>query len=121
MVDGGLLHRTITAYARLENDRQDIADDQAQVIKDAVEAGLDKPTLKRLLRELRRNDPTADRLEREMLDEYRDAWMLWDATPLGAHAKGAAEPQDGKSQMKRAREQSTATFTLTAVGGASGQ
>jgi uncharacterized protein (UPF0335 family) len=117
MVDGALLHRTISAYERLENDRKDLAEDQAQVVKDAVEAGLDKKALKALLRELRRNDPTADKLDRDMLDEYREVYATWESTPLGSHAKGATEPMDGKAQMKRARDKSTATFTLTAVGG----
>jgi uncharacterized protein (UPF0335 family) len=117
MIDGGLLHRTISAYESLEVDRHGILADQALIINDAVERGLDKKALKALLRELRRNDATATAMERAMLDEYREVYATWEATPLGAHAKGSIEPQDGKSQMKRARDKSTATFTLTAVGG----
>jgi uncharacterized protein (UPF0335 family) len=102
MVDGALLHRTISEYERLDAERMATQESQAEVIKGAVEQGLDKTILKRLIRELRR-DAALMRAERDLLDEYRDAWLTWEATPLGAHAKGATEPQDGKSQMKRAR------------------
>jgi uncharacterized protein (UPF0335 family) len=116
MVDGALLHRTISAYARLDEDRAAIAEDQAQVIKDAVEAGLDKKALKALLRELRRNDATATAMERAMLDEYREVYATWEATPLGSFAKGSPEPQDGKSQMKRAREAKPGELVLVTDG-----
>jgi uncharacterized protein (UPF0335 family) len=103
MVDGALLHRTISEYERLDAERMATQESQAEVIKTAVEQGLDKTILKRLIRELRR-DAALMRAERDLLDEYRDAWLTWEATPLGAHAKGSPEPQDGKSQMRRARE-----------------
>jgi uncharacterized protein (UPF0335 family) len=114
MVDGALLHRTISEYERLDAERMATQESQAEVIKGAVEQGLDKTILKRLIRELRR-DAALMRAERDLLDEYRDAWLTWEATPLGAHAKGSSEPQDGKSQMKRARAAKKAGDVPTVV------
>lgn len=102
MVDAALLHKTITEYEALDERRQDIQKDQAEVLKAAEEGGLDKPTVKRLIRELRR-DEALMRAQRETLDDYREAYLTFEATPLGAYAKGKPEPTDGVSQLKRAR------------------
>jgi uncharacterized protein (UPF0335 family) len=77
MVDGALLHRTISEYERLDAERMATQESQAEVIKGAVEQGLDKTILKRLIRELRR-DAALMRAERDLLDEYRDAWLTWE-------------------------------------------
>lgn len=102
MVDAKLLYNTVSEYEALDERRMNIQEEQKQLLKTAEEGGLEKKIVKRLITELRR-DAQLMKAERDMLDAYRDAYAQWDATPLGAHAKGSAEPTDGVSQLKRAR------------------
>jgi uncharacterized protein (UPF0335 family) len=103
MLTGKLLHDTIADYEALDEKRMQIQQDQKDLLKDAAERGADKGTLKRLIRE-RRRDQDLVTTERELLDSYRDMLESFEATPLGASAKGSTEPTDGVSQLKRARK-----------------
>lgn len=104
MVDAALLHSTITEYEALDEKRMETQEEQKQLLKKAEEGGLDAKIVKRLIRELRRDEKLM-RAERETLDEYRAALLDFKGTPLGAYgaAKGSTEPTDGVSQLKRSR------------------
>lgn len=99
---GRLLHDTIEEYESFDDKRMKVQESQAEVITRATDRGLDKSVLKKLIRE-RRRDVAVMKAERDMLTEYRDALDLFEATPLGAYAKGKAGPTDGASQLKELR------------------
>lgn len=104
MLTGQLIYDTIAEYEALDEKRMQIQQEQKDLLAAADEKGADKATMKRLIRE-RRRDQDLVATEREMLDKYRALLESFDATPLGAAAttRGSTEPTDGASQLKRAR------------------
>lgn len=89
-IDGRKLRGIVESYERLEGGRRDAQEDQKQLLTDAEEDGFDKKLVKRLIRELRR-DKAELAAEEDAMQEYRDAYLKFEATPLGAAAEKRAQ------------------------------
>jgi uncharacterized protein (UPF0335 family) len=89
-IDGKRLRGIVECYERLEDQRKEAQDDQAQLLNDAENDGFDKKAIKRLIRYLR--DAEAAKAEQDVFDDYLAAYMDFESTPLSqAAAKREAE------------------------------
>jgi uncharacterized protein (UPF0335 family) len=92
-VDGKRIRAIVEHHEALEADKKTAAEDQAQLLADAEDDGLDKAALKRLIRRLRKD--AAEVREQEEADAaYLAAYMNFDNSPLGAYAAKYIDPKD---------------------------
>lgn len=90
----------VQRWERLQEEKQAIAEDQKEVLKEAKSAGYDVPTIRRMIKERALSEQ--ERQEREALDDtYRAALGMLVDTDLGKSAmerdgvKRAAKPVEG--------------------------
>jgi uncharacterized protein (UPF0335 family) len=91
------LRLLIERYERLQEEKENIAADQKDVIAEAKARGFDTRAMREIIR-LRKLSP-AERREREaMVDTYRAALGMLDGTPLGKWAVERLKKDDKKPE-----------------------
>src|SRR4051812_2109373 len=100
MIDGALLHEVVSTWDELEEDRKAIIHAQKELIDQASESGLDKKLLRKFIAEHHRGLDDVQ-VERDSLDEYHNAWLEFDSTPLGSYAKLKLVEDEGESPKRQ--------------------
>lgn len=97
----GMLKSFVERLARLEDQKQEIADDIKSVKTEAAGEGFDKKVLTRMVKEYRMDasERAAEREFETICELYRASLGMLDGTPLGESARQrAAEPPKAKPE-----------------------
>lgn len=93
------LRLLIERWERLQEEKENIAADQKDVMGEAKSRGFDTKTMREIIK-LRKMDPNERREREAMLDTYKAALGMLDGTPLGKWALERLDKEDSAAQAE---------------------